>query len=499
MTSAKHFKGLLEGSILTLTFAMLGMLVGMLAAFQGAWTWQWPLSMVLLEAAFLGWAMRCFGSLHAAAARLACILKVQLHAAGQIVLALLWLVLAVMVVEASTNGFAGKNWSQYVSAAVLGQLAGGIVKAAVVASVGLAWARLHLLAVHKLPFDDLVSGAFYARLLQLPVDVATAEKSLERLLERLSAHSAPRFSRYLVNADVAVRKSGAGGAPRFELRWSYLPCMAIMTLHAPRPGVTELGLQYRLRGGFYLSELMLNVVDVFALNNFLRLHVMAPLQSEAKLDLARSRHEQLRDQALEAQLRMLQAQIEPHFLFNTLANVRHLYRSSAAEGEQMLDHLITYLRATLEELRADGSTVGREMDLALHYLAIMKIRMGTRLSYRFTLPDSLVDAPFPAAMLISLVENAIKHGLHERDDGLLELEARSEGDTLYLAVRDNGAGLSSVGGTGVGLSNIRQRLEAMHGNHARLEVGALADGGFIAQIVLPLRQTAAVAAVAGAA
>lgn len=158
----------------------------------------------------------------------------------------------------------------------------------------------------------------------------------------------------------------------------------------------------------------------------------------------------------------------------------------------MMDHLITYLRGTLEELRSDASTVGKEMNLVLHYLAIMKIRMGSRLSYRFNLPASLIDRPFPPAMLISLVENAIKHGLHDRQDGVVTLEASAADDMLCVSVHDNGVGLSSVGGTGVGLTNIRQRLEAMYGSAARLEVGTVHDGGFIAQIAIPFDARGAV-------
>ena len=190
--------------------------------------------------------------------------------------------------------------------------------------------------------------------------------------------------------------------------------------------------------------------------------------------------------ALEMQLRILQAQIEPHFLFNTLANVRHLYRSSTEEGEGMLDHLITYLRSVMQDLRSDTSTVAQEFDLVMHYLAIMKIRMGERLSYSFSNPASLAQTDFPPAMLVSLVENAIKHGLHAHEHGELQISATQVADELHVAVADNGPGFSSVQGTGVGLSNIRQRLEAMYGDRARLEVGAPAGGGFTATIVVPL-------------
>jgi len=240
-----------------------------------------------------------------------------------------------------------------------------------------------------------------------------------------------------------------------------------------------------LRGGIYKLELFPNPVDVQALMNFLRTHVFQPMSSELVLSNAVTKQNTLRPQAVESQLRILQAQIEPHFLFNTLANVRHLYRSSVDAGEEMMDHLIVYLRSTLEELRSDASTVGKEMDLILHYLAIMKIRMGERRSYGFIVPDGLSAHNFPPAMLISLVENSIKHGLHDRSNGKLTISCERDGQHLRVTVADNGAGFSSVEGSGVGLSNIRQRREAMHGNRAWLEVGASADGGFISSVMVP--------------
>ena len=124
----------------------------------------------------------------------------------------------------------------------------------------------------------------------------------------------------------------------------------------------------------------------------------------------------------------------------------------------------------------------------MHYLTIMQIRMGDRLAYRFTVPDTLLKHPMPPAMLISLVENAIKHGLANVSRGEIVLSAASDGTSLRVSVADNGAGISSVGGTGVGLSNIRQRLEALYGSRAWLEVGAPLEGGFVATIVIPLEE-----------
>lgn len=124
--------------------------------------------------------------------------------------------------------------------------------------------------------------------------------------------------------------------------------------------------------------------------------------------------------------------------------------------------------------------------MALHYLAIMKIRMGKRLEFTFIAPDGVSNLRFPPAMLISLVENAIKHGLNSKEDGKLTISAAIENKNIRVTVQDNGVGFSSVQGTGVGLSNIRQRLEALYGNSAWLEVGALQTGGFVATLSVPL-------------
>jgi len=240
----------------------------------------------------------------------------------------------------------------------------------------------------------------------------------------------------------------------------------------------------RLRGGANRLSLTVTPIDALVQMQHIDAHLLAPLRARLAELAAERQRDALRQRAVEAQLRILQAQIEPHFLFNTLANLRQLYRLDAAGGEQMLDHLIGYLRCAMDELRAEASTVRRELDLASHYLALMKIRMGDRLAYTFTVPDALLEHPVPPAMLISLVENAIKHGLPDAAHGQITLTASVSEGQLRLGVADNGAGLSSVGG--VGLSNIRRRLEALYGNRAWLEVGSPEQGGFAATIVLPL-------------
>lgn len=295
----------------------------------------------------------------------------------------------------------------------------------------------------------------------------------------------PRYSRMFYQSNISVIRRQRCGQQSYALTWALLPVRVLVSVSATGETGSQLCIQFELRGGIHRLELYPNPVLVLSLMRYLQINLIEPLNSELLLSIALRKQDELRHLALESQLRILQAQIEPHFLFNTLASVRHLYRSSTDAGESMMDHVITYLRSTMQELRTDASTIGKEMDLVLHYLAIMKIRMGERLSYSFIHCADIADRAFPPAMLISLVENAIKHGLHDRADGKLIISAQREEQHLKVTVRDNGPGFSSVQGTGVGLSNIRQRLEAIYGNRAWLEVGALAEGGFVASIVVP--------------
>lgn len=266
----------------------------------------------------------------------------------------------------------------------------------------------------------------------------------------------------------------------------YYPLGALeLRLHlAPDGEATRIAASIGVRK-LYTLEWIPNPMEALAALDQMRVNVFDPLGSEFALQAARERQERLRHQATEMQLRILQAQVEPHFLFNTMANLRHLYRTDIASGEDMLNHLISYLRGAMDDLRCEVSTVGKELDLALHYLAIIKIRMGERLSYSFVQHDEVGAAPFPAAMLISLIENAVKHGLRDMSHGELRITAGREDGCIRLSVYDNGPGFSTVSGTGLGLSNIRQRLDTIHGHRARLEVGALPDGGFLSSIVVP--------------
>ena len=194
---------------------------------------------------------------------------------------------------------------------------------------------------------------------------------------------------------------------------------------------------------------------------------------------------------LEAQMATLQAQIEPHFLFNTLALIGQLIETNPPEAARVHMHLIDYLRATLPQMRsAGGGTLGRQVQLSRAYLAIMQARMKERLQVSFDVPDHLKAAPFPPMMLITLIENAIKHGLEPKiDGGHIHVSARLLDGSMYVNVRDNGAGFNLHADDGVGLANIRERLRLLFDERAELIIEAPLDGGALASIRVPFNSS----------
>ncbi|MES2130395.1 MAG: histidine kinase [Pseudomonadota bacterium] len=197
-----------------------------------------------------------------------------------------------------------------------------------------------------------------------------------------------------------------------------------------------------------------------------------------------------RANAFQAQLQMLQAQIEPHMLFNTLANLQGLIAIDPARAQAMLEQLIQYLRATLSASRADSTTLGQEFALMDAYLGLMAVRMGPRLGYTLDLPDALRGRAIPPMLLQPLVENAIAHGLEPKiEGGHITISARADAGTLTLQVADTGRGPGAPAGkpgTGLGLSNTRARLDALFGKRAALTLEPGTPAGAIVRLTLPL-------------
>lgn len=221
------------------------------------------------------------------------------------------------------------------------------------------------------------------------------------------------------------------------------------------------------------------------------MRVTAKSDARAAQAEATAEREALSRQLAQAQLKALQAQIEPHFLFNTLASVDYLIETDPKRASEMQRHLIQYLRAALPQMRGNESWLGREVDLVRAYLEILKVRMEERLRFAVDVPEGLRSAEFPPMMLQSLVENAIRHGVEPKPEGgEVRVSAAVIDGQLEVAVSDSGVGLTAGGspgvpGGGLGLANIRERLARLYPEHASFELQPLQPGGVAARIRVP--------------
>jgi len=218
------------------------------------------------------------------------------------------------------------------------------------------------------------------------------------------------------------------------------------------------------------------------------------VQAEAKAAQATevAESESLKRQVVEARMAAMQAQVEPHFLFNTLASIDHLIETDPPRASIMQKNLIALLRAsmpTMREANAQGTRdLGRELAVIRPYLEILKVRMEERLQTEVLVSDGLLSAEFPPMMLQSLVENAIKHGLEPKaEGGSLTVSAEIVHGKLAVTVADTGLGFgkAATAGTGIGLSNIRERLALLYGNKASLAVTETPGGGTSVTMTVP--------------
>ena len=195
----------------------------------------------------------------------------------------------------------------------------------------------------------------------------------------------------------------------------------------------------------------------------------------------------------EARLRALQAQIEPHFLYNTLANVVGLIETQPKQARHMLERFIDYLRASLAASRADSATLGAELDMIGAYLDVLAVRMGPRLRYRFDVADQCRSLPIAPMLLQPVIENAVAHGLEPKvEGGEIVVRAFPQGEQLCIEISDTGAGLSGAppkAGGGVGLSNLRARLRSVYGAGAGVQLLENQPCGITVRLLLPLKVT----------
>ena len=254
-------------------------------------------------------------------------------------------------------------------------------------------------------------------------------------------------------------------------------------------------------GEFLPSLAMLWIVASLIIKISYQRQIQAEAQAAQAVATAES--ESLRRQVVEARMAAMQAQVEPHFLFNTLASIDHLIEVDPQRASQMQKNLIALLRAsmpTMREANGDASGVGNARDLGRElavirpYLEILKVRMEERLATEIDVPDGLLSAEFPQMMLQTLVENAIKHGLEPKPEGgRLTVKAEIVHGKLAVAVADTGLGFGraassgKTAGTGVGLANIRERLQLLYGNKATLTIAENPGGGTRVVLAVPYK------------
>jgi LytS/YehU family sensor histidine kinase len=207
-------------------------------------------------------------------------------------------------------------------------------------------------------------------------------------------------------------------------------------------------------------------------------------------ELARS---ELERNAAQSRLSLLQAQVEPHFLFNTLANVRELVDSGSAQASVVLGHLIAYLRAAVPRLDAPTTTLAQEIELARAYLEVMHMRMPDRLQFVLHADEAALDLECPSMTLLTLVENAVRHGIDPSEEGgRIEVRVRRLDGRVRVEVLDTGVGLAQAGsGLGTGLTNLRERLALAFGGGAQVRLAPLQPRGTSAEVEFPARRVAA--------
>ena len=234
-------------------------------------------------------------------------------------------------------------------------------------------------------------------------------------------------------------------------------------------------------GNILFALIVCMIITYFCISQSKIIEFNNALQEEKIKSIDRDR------QIVETQLRLLQAQIEPHFLFNTLSNIISLIDSEPGLAKNMLNHLNGYFRSTLKRSRQTFVTLDQEITIVRHYLEIYKVRMGRRLTYNINATNACLNVSFPPLLLQSLVENAIKHGIEpKKEGGVININIATD-DTGYLDVEicDSGMGLGAGSVCGVGLDNTRERLMRLYAGKASFFIGENKMGGVTARIKIP--------------
>jgi histidine kinase/histidine kinase/DNA gyrase B/HSP90-like ATPase len=248
--------------------------------------------------------------------------------------------------------------------------------------------------------------------------------------------------------------------------------------------------EMRLNGFMMMTMTGLLIAPWTAVAALFRQRDFAARRQALAFELERS---ELERKALDARLRLLQAQVEPHFLFNTLANVRELVDSGSPQASSVLDSLIAYLRAAVPRLHETSTTMGQELQLVRAYLELMHMRMPDRLQFAVQADEAAMGLRCPPTTLLTLVENAVRHGIDPSEEGgRIDVRVEVREGRCRSEVSDTGVGLRRAGdGLGTGLSTLRERLQLAFGGDAQLRLAALAPHGVRAELDFPAQPSPA--------
>ena len=343
----------------------------------------------------------------------------------------------------------------------------------------------------RLVADDAPLGSRHRRQVELPFPAGEAFDLVDAAIRELpnvetvqSARDSLQVHARMLATDPYSRgkkgrkaSSGEEGSRQNQVRATVTPrdSTSSLTVVAQPEGAAWID--------FFLVDHGTNLENMEAITRAITRRVAERRRSE----VATSRDNATQKELTVARLNLLQAQVEPHFLYNTLASAQVLTRVDPARADLMLGNLIVYLRHSLPSADDSLSTVGAELERSRAYLEILKIRMGNRLATQLEVPASLESVPLPPMMMQTLVENAIKHGLEpQAGGGNVWIFAREAGDKVSVIVADDGRGFSEDGGgTGVGLRNVRERLRLIYGEAASFSIVANFPKGVTATITVP--------------
>ena len=296
----------------------------------------------------------------------------------------------------------------------------------------------------------------------------------------------------LLLVHAAARQWAPGWLPRWMPAWTWpvvavalaaLPATLLIYLLTLKGDLAALAHPARLWGIAFIAASGLALGLMAAIGAGVRERLAQARSRELEFELERSR---LEKQAVDARLALLQAQVEPHFLFNTLANVQALVEAGSPRAAEVLNSLIAYLRAALPRLHDGPATLAQELGLVRAYLELMRMRMPDRLQFVIDADPSLLQRAFPPMALLTLVENAVRHGIDPLEQGgRIEVRACRQAGHWLLVVDDDGAGLDPRRAPGTGLANLRERLSGFFGAGAALQLEERSPRGLSARIVVP--------------